>query len=187
MIGGVPPHRKRPMFDRKQTTYKTIFYLITVLVGSGFLIASLTINNPTKLVWNASESLPKGLYSIKDSLPSKGELVLVRLPEWVLFLASQRKYLPRNTPALKRIYGVRGDVVCRFGAVVSINGTTVAIAQTRDYSNRRMPIWRGCKRLSSDELFLLTEHSDSFDGRYFGVVKTGSVIGTARPVWLVSD
>ncbi len=187
MTGGVHLHRKPPMSDRKKTNHKAIFYLTTVLAGSNFLIASLTVNNPTKLVWNASESLPKGLYSITESLPSKGELVLVRLPEWVQFLANQRKYLPRNTPALKRVYGVHGDAVCRFGEVVFINQISVAIAKSRDYTNRKMPIWRGCKRLNSDELFLLTEHSDSFDGRYFGVVKTSSVIGMARPVWLVSD
>ena len=187
MTGGVHPHRKRTMSDRKKTNHKTVFYLTMVIVGSSFLTASLRVNNPTKLVWNASESLPKGLYRITDSLSLKGELVLIRLPEWVQFLADQRKYLPRNTPALKRIYGVRGDVVCRFGTVVFINQISVAIAKSRDYSNRKMPIWRGCKRLSSDELFLLTEHSDSFDGRYFGVVKTSSVIGTARPIWLVSD
>lgn len=185
MIGGVPPHRKPPMFEFP-VMKSAGNYLILLVVGCGFLTASSMNITTLQYVWNASESLPKGLYRITNSLPSKGELVLVRLPEWVQFLADQRKYLPRNTPALKRIYGVRGDVVCRFGEIVFINGTTVVIAKTRDYSNRKMPIWRGCKRLSSDELFLLTEHSDSFDGRYFGVVKTSSVIGMARPIWLVS-
>ncbi|MCP4181810.1 MAG: S26 family signal peptidase [Hyphomicrobiales bacterium] len=162
-------------------------YLILMFVGCGFLIAANMNIAPLQYVWNASESLPKGLYRITDPMPSKGELVLVRLPEWVQFLANQRKYLPRNTPVLKRIYGVHGDVVCRFGETVFINQITVAIAKTRDYSNRKMPIWRDCKRLISGELFLLTEHPDSFDGRYFGVVKSSSVIGTARSVWLVSD
>ncbi|MCP4183017.1 MAG: S26 family signal peptidase, partial [Hyphomicrobiales bacterium] len=30
-------------------------------------------------------------------------------------------------------------------------------------------------------------HPGSFDGRYFGVIKSCSVIGTVMPVWLVSD
>ena len=186
MPGGVPPHRKRQMFEFPMIK-SAGNYLILMVVGCGFLIASNINIVPVRYVWNASESLPRGLYHITDSLPSKGELVLVHLPEWVQFLADQRKYLPRNTPALKRIYGIRGDVVCRFGETVFINRKTVVIAKTRDYSNRKMPVWKGCKRLNSDELFLLTEHSDSFDGRYFGVVKTSSVIGTARPVSLVSD
>ena len=162
-------------------------YLILLVVGCGFLTASSMNVASVRYVWNASESLPKGLYRVTKPSLAKGELVLVQLPEWVQFLASQRKYLPKNTPALKRIYGIRGDVICRFGAVVIINQIAVAIAKTRDYSNSKMPVWRGCKRLSSDELFLLTEHPDSFDGRYFGVVKTSSVIGMAKPVWLVSD
>ncbi len=186
MTGGVLPHRKRPMFEFP-TKKSAGNYLILMVVGCGFLTAANMNIVPLQYVWNASNSLPKGLYGITDSLPSKGELVLVRLPEWVQFLADQRKYLPKNTPALKRIYGVHGDVVCRFGETVFINGTTVAIAKIRDYSNRKIPVWRGCKRLNSDELFLLTEHSDSFDGRYFGVVKTSSVIGMARPVWLVLE
>jgi len=162
-------------------------YLLPMVVGCGFLTASSMSVTPLRYVWNASKSLPKGLYRITESLPSKGELVLVHLPEWVQFLADQRKYLPRNTPALKRIYGIRGDVVCRFGETVFINQKNVAIAKIRDNSNRKMPVWRGCKRLNSSELFLLTEHADSFDGRYFGIVKASSVTGIAKPMWLVSD
>ncbi len=187
MTGGVLPHRKRPMFDRRKTTHKTVFYLTMVLAGNSILTASLIINSPAKLVWNVSESLPRGLYRITNSLPAKGNLVLVRLPNWARFLANQRKYLPRSTPALKRIYGVRGDVVCRFGRVILINHEIVAIAKNRDHSGRKMPLWRGCKVLNEDELFLLTRHPGSFAGRYFGVVKSCSVIGTVMPAWLVSD
>jgi len=186
MTDGVHPHRKRPMFEFSAIK-SAGNYLTLMVVGCGFLTASSMSVAPVKYVWNASESLPRGLYRITKPSFIKGELVLVQLPKWAQFLADQRKYLPGNIPALKRIFGVRGDVVCRSDETILINRTIVAIAKTRDYSNRKMPVWRGCKRLNSDELFLLTEHSNSFDGRYFGAVKTSFVIGTAWPVWLVSD
>jgi len=41
--------------------------------------------------------------------------------------------------------------------------------------------------LKLDELFLLADHPNSFDGQYFGVIKASSVIGIAVPMWLVTN
>jgi len=158
-----------------------------MLIGNGLLVASFFDLGPAKLVWNASGSVTKGLYRITESPSKAGELVFVQLPEWVAFLASQRRYLPKNVPALKRIFGTSGDVVCRFGLNIFVNQNRVAIAESRDGLGRKLPRWSGCTVLKQDELFLLADHPNSFDGRYFGIVKASSVIGMARPMWLVSE
>jgi len=106
--------------------------LAFMLAGSGLLAASFIDLRPVKLVWNASESVAKGFYWVTESTPKTGELVFVRLPEWVAFLASQRRYLPKNVPAIKRILGASGDVVCRFGTQVFVNQNRVATAKIRD-------------------------------------------------------
>jgi len=161
--------------------------VILMLAGSSLLAASFVNFGPPKFVWNASESVTKGLYHVVDLPPKVGELVFVKLPEWAVFLASQRDYLPKNVPAIKRIFGVSGDVVCRVGMNVFLNQNRIAIAKSRDGLGRKLPQWSGCTVLKSDELFLLADHPDSFDGRYFGIVETSSVIGIAKPVWLVSE
>jgi len=163
------------------------FPITLMLFGCGLLATSLVDFGPSKFIWNASESVTKGLYRVAALPPNTSDLVFVQLPEWARFLASQRNYLPRNVPALKRISGVSGDVVCRIGLNIFVNQNRVAIAKPRDGLGRKLPQWSGCRVLKSDELFLLADHPNSFDGRYFGATKTSSVIGIAVPVWLASD
>jgi len=187
MPHGVHPRQKHPMNEGERTHKDARSSVIFVFVGSGLLAASFIDFGPPKFVWNASESVTTGLYHVVDLPPKVGELVFVKLPEWAAFLASQRDYLPKNVPAIKRISGVSGDVVCRFELNIFVNQNRVAVAKFRDGSGRKLPHWSGCTVLKSDELFLLADHPNSFDGRYFGIVKASSVIGITRPVWLVSD
>ena len=49
---------------------------------------------------------------------------------------------------------------------------------------RPLPAWSDCRHIGKGELFLMNPAApDSFDGRYFGVLSTHSVIGRATPVW----
>ncbi|MCR9121035.1 MAG: S26 family signal peptidase [Phyllobacteriaceae bacterium] len=142
---------------------------------------------PTKLIWNASDSLPVGLYWVRNRSAQRGNLVLVRLPKNAGAFAADRRILPADTPALKRVAALKGDRVCRFGQAVSVNGEPVARARWSDGLGRRMPVWSGCRVLTGDEVFLLTDHPRSFDGRYFGVTQSNRVIGAALPLWTFSS
>lgn len=159
---------------------------ILVLMAFGTLLAGASISGalPTKLVWNASPSVPTGLYVIKNTVPSRGDLVLVQLPERARFIADQRHYLPSNIPALKRVSALSGDRVCRFGRSIFVNRVVVATARFTDSQLRYMPHWRGCRTLLDDEVLLLADHPNSFDGRYFGVTKKTDIIGVAHPIWI---
>jgi len=138
---------------------------------------------PTKLIWNASDSLPVGLYWVRNRTVQHGDLVLVALPEGARAFAADRRILPADTPALKRVGALNGDRICRFGQAVSVNGEWVARAQWSDGLGRRMPVWSGCQVLKRGDVFLLADHPKSFDGRYFGVTKMSRIIGVARPLW----
>ena len=158
---------------------------ILVLMAFGTLLVGASISGalPTKLVWNASPSIPTGLYLIKNTEPSRDDLVFVQLPERARFIADQRHYLPSNIPALKRISALSGDRVCRFDRSVFVNRVVVATARLTDNQLRHMPRWFGCRTLLDDEVLLLADHLNSFDGRYFGVTKTTGIIGVAHPIW----
>ncbi len=166
---------------------KTIFYALSTFVGTSLLALSSLDFASTMLVWNASQSVPKGLYKITKARPTKGDLVLARLPNWAAFLANQRGYLPKNTPILKHVSALNGDVVCRISDRIYVNQMLTAIAMKKDQKSRKMPRWNGCKRLKQGEVFLLADHPYSFDGRYFGITKISSIIGTAQPFWLIAD
>ena len=143
-----------------------------------------TIGTPQRLllVWNVTPSTPIGFYIVTQAMPKRGDLVVTRLPPAMEALAVSRAMLSANTPVLKPIAALAGDFVCRFRSTVTINGRFAAMAREADRHGRSLPIWRGCRRLSASQLFILAGHPDSFDSRYYGPVDTHHVRGVAHPL-----
>lgn len=158
-------------------------WIVFTVIGVAFEAISAMQIIPKRLVWNASPSVPTGLYWIADDMPKRGDIVLVELPEPYRTIADQRGYLPKNLPALKRVRALSGDEVCRFGRRISINGKAVSVAQLHDNRGLKLPEWSGCRTLKPDEIFLLTDHPKSYDGRYFGPVDRSAITGIAHPLW----
>ncbi|KRB81496.1 hypothetical protein ASE00_13780 [Sphingomonas sp. Root710] len=160
-----------------------------MLAASTAALAGLllpAIHHPDlRLVWNASASVPLGLYRI-DPAPALrvGDMVAVQpVPALARFMA-ERRYVEVHVPLLKPIAATGGATICRLGLRVTVNGRTAASALTRDRIGRSLPSWSGCQRLKPDELFLIApSHPDSFDSRYFGPVDRGQIIGGATPLW----
>ncbi len=143
------------------------------------IAAKPCINPVPFVIWNASQSVPIGWYLVSKRHPNLREIAVIRPPEWVEIYASARGYLPLQTPLLKPVRAIKGSFVCRFGRYVFIDGNMVARAKYLDTNHRMLPVWKGCRALKSDEIFVLGMHRDSFDSRYFGPVNRTSVLGTA--------
>ena len=94
-----------------------------------------------------------------------------------------RGYIGTDWPIIKRIRALEGDAICREEYVVSVNGEAVATARKLDRSGQDLPRWQGCFTLKSDEVFLLNDHPNSLDGRYFGATDMDDVSGTATLLW----
>ncbi len=156
--------------------------VLALLVVLGMAIEASQIPKPL-LVWNVTASAPMGLYRRVFGTSERGSWVLVRMPKAVADLASQRRYLPRNVPMVKRIAALSGDIVCRAGAIVRINNVVAATALAEDAQRRPLPAWQGCKVLSGDDVFLLNTPPLSFDSRYFGVVPRADLIERIEPLW----
>lgn len=135
------------------------------------------------LVWNASASVPIGLYFIAPPTLDMGDYVLVRPTSSMQVLAEERSYIGAGVPLLKRIAAIAGDRVCRRGRVVWIAGRQALIALASDTKGRQLPVWQGCHQLRDGQVFVLGTHPASFDSRYFGPLHAKHVIGTAVPIW----
>jgi conjugative transfer signal peptidase TraF len=160
------------------------------LLGIGGLAIALLLlpSSPRRpIVWNASPSLPLGLYFVGGlAAVDRGTVVAAHLPPAWAKLADDRGYLPRGVPLLKTIAAVTGDRVCAHADRLDINGRMAARRLARDRAGRALPRWSGCLRLGPSQVLLLAKgHSASFDGRYFGPVPASAVIGRARLVWRV--
>jgi conjugative transfer signal peptidase TraF len=156
--------------------------ILLAIVGTAWVASSGLVELPVRVVYNASDSVPPGWYRIDpDALPRVGDLVLVRLPSKAAELASQRGYLPTETPMLKPVFAAPPQRACAIGSRLLVDNATAVEARAYDGRGRPMPQWRGCRPLVDDELLLLSPtHADSFDSRYFGPVSTHAVLGTAH-------
>jgi conjugative transfer signal peptidase TraF len=158
--------------------------LLTVL-GIAALARPADHTPVARLVYNPSDSVPRGWYRIvpPDSL-HVGSIVLARLPADAAALAAQRGYLPEHIPLLKRIGAMSPQQVCIEKHIVRINGKLVAGIRTADGRGRPLSAWQQCRPLRDGELFLLSATNPaSFDSRYFGPIAVSAVIGSAQPLW----
>ena len=162
---------------------RTATILMTV---AAVALVLLTMDEATPTyIWNASRSVPIGLYQLRPAgRLAVTELVAVRPPEPLATFLDLNGYLPIGVPMLKRVLALPGQTVCRKGLTISIDGIDMGDALSRDSRGRPLPVWQGCHAVGADELFLMNWQSEeSLDGRYFGFVPNSSVIGKALPVW----
>lgn len=138
-----------------------------------------------KLVWNASASVPIGLYLVTPASSHHiGELVLVRPPEALAAFLDKRGYLARGVPLLKRVLALPGQTVCRIGRTITVDGLAMGHALDGDHLGRTLPGWQGCWIVADHEVFLMNWQSEnSFDGRYFGPLPATTIVGRADPLW----
>jgi conjugative transfer signal peptidase TraF len=155
---------------------------VAALVALGCAI-ELACSPKPLLIWNVTASAPLGLYRRTNGPIQRTNWVLIHAPDEARELAAVRHYLPRNVPMVKQIAATSGDMVCRHGNVVSVNGTVKAFALDRDRYGRDLPRWEGCQHLRGDQVFVLTRPPTSFDGRYFGAVPITNLIERIEPVW----
>ena len=140
---------------------------------------------PKLLLWNASASVPVGLYALRPAdNPEIADLVVVVPPAPLAAYLSERGYLAPGVPLLKRVAALPGQTVCRSAMTISVDGALLGHARERDGSSRVLPAWQGCRVLSDAAVFLMNwQAADSFDGRYVGPLPRSSIIARAVPLW----
>jgi conjugative transfer signal peptidase TraF len=159
---------------------------LLLTAGAAALALSTIVARPAKrYVWNASGSVPVGLYRLQ---PTGNlfvmQLVAVQPPEPLATFLADNSYLPRGVPMLKRVLALPGQTVCRDGLTIAVDNIAMGEARERDSRGRPLPVWQGCRVVTDGEVFLMNWQSvDSLDGRYFGLLPTTAIIGRAKPLW----
>jgi len=158
--------------------------IFTTSVATVLLISTIRGASP-HYIWNASNSVPIGLYRLQPvSTLAVTELVAVQPPDLLAAYLDRNGYLPLGVPMLKRVLALPGQTVCRNGLTIAVDGIDVGQAQERDGRGRPLPVWHGCRVIADGDVFVMNwQSTDSLDGRYFGPIPASAVIGTAVPVW----
>jgi len=144
---------------------------------------------PKLILWNASASVPRGLYWLSAAKPLHlGELIAATPPPMLAEFLARRRYLPLGVPLLKHVAALSGQRVCRIHDTITVDGAVVALALDRDRRGRALPTWQGCHTLLSGEVFLLNASvPDSLDGRYFGALPATAITARAHPLWTFKE
>ena len=163
--------------------------LIAAGLTPAMLLAGLAIVAPgPSLLWNRSESEPRGLYVRSAAAPSRGQIIAFPAPSSVLTYDSGRMGYLRHMPILKEVAAMSGDTVCTLDGKLVINGVWRAPVLVHDSDRRPLPRWRACRRLGEGEFFVFSNRiPNSFDSRYYGPVRREAIVGVFRPLMTRAD
>ena len=135
---------------------RQILILIVMVSAVAVLMSTMGPTRMPTLVWNASESVPIGLYHVRPAGKLDiTDLVVALPPEPLATFLATGGYLPRGAPLIKRVLALPGQTVCRSGFTIVVDGIDMGSARTRDHGGRDLPTWQGCRILSKEEVFLM--------------------------------
>ena len=156
----------------------------TTFVAIGLILSTFGKATP-HYIWNASNSVPIGLYHVQPATRlTVSELVAVQPPDLLAAFLDLNGYLPIGVPMLKRVLALPGQTVCRNGLTIAVDGIDAGQAHERDGRDRPLPVWHGCRVIADGDVFVMNwQSADSLDSRYFGPLPASAVIGRAVPVW----
>src|ERR1700722_9238995 len=124
---------------------------ILTTLGAVVLLLSTIGGAPPRYIWNASNSVPTGLYRLQPAEPlAVTELVAVQPPGLLAAFLDLNGYLPAGLPMLKRVVALPGQTVCRTGLTITVDSIEMGQARERDGRNRLLPTWQGCRVLGDD-------------------------------------
>lgn len=152
------------------------------LSGAVAALAALILTGGARqdvVLFNHSPSVPVGFYVRESSVLTRGMFVTVRARDVAPAEAVAHHYNDEGDRFIKRLAAIAGQEVCSDGRVLSIDDVEAAIVQVGAGAPQG---WVGCRTLGSNEILLLGDSANSFDGRYWGPISTDVVEGVWRPL-----
>ena len=177
-----------------------IVIVCAVLAGA----AAVAANQRDLIIYNHSPSVPQGFYLRTDTPIRVGAFVTVRARDVAPAEAHRRGFEAPSDRFIKRVAAAAGARVCSDGQRLVVSGDNIVIVGAADHvvdgdvGDRRAaavrvlhPVgdgrghqhlvgWRGCRVLATNEVLLLGDTADSFDGRYWGPVSVDLIEGVWR-------
>jgi conjugal transfer pilin signal peptidase TrbI len=152
--------------------------IVWALIAAVVLVKGMdTIGNHWSFGFNETESLPFWAFVVDkdDKTPVRGE--------YFQFLVPPNPYYPTNSPFVKHVLGVPGDVVTVKGREFFINGQSVGVAKTHSKTGLVAEM-ASPGVIPAGHYFMSAPNKDSLDSRYavIGLIDAKRIVGKAKPV-----
>ena len=154
---------------------------VWILAAVTAIAAATMPHAPDLVLYNHSPSIPVGLYARMKPQRNLdiGTIVTVRARDVAPQIAADRHFDRPSNRFIKHVAARAGDRVCAKDDAVTINDGSPIF---RSRMSQHYPVWNGCRNLRRDEILLLGDRADSFDGRYWGPVPAHLIEGVWRPL-----
>lgn len=135
-----------------------------------------------RLLYNHTPSVPVGLYVRTDAPVARDAFVTVRAADVAPEAARARDFEGERDRFIKRVAAMAGDRVCAEGQTLTINDGAPIARRSHDSAGAALQRWTGCRTLMEDEVLLMGDAEQSFDGRYWGPIDRNLIEGVWRPL-----
>lgn len=168
----------------KLSAFRGLFFALFV---TGLFAIGATYYARPVIIYNATDSLPHGLYLVVQKPDyERGDLVVFPVPESVKAMVRQRRWLPDGAFLIKPIAGTNGDLLSTKTGRCFVNGVDFGPVEKVDRTDQPLPVFSINRRLENEEIAVVNPIPHSFDSRYFGPIKERQIIGEAVPIWTQS-
>ena len=164
---------------------------ISVALAVPALLAGIEIAGSAGLIINDTPSMAEGVYWKLHRAPAIGEIVALCPPDREPFRTAKRRgYMTTGpcpggyVPLIKRYRATAGDRVHIGADGVAVNGVRLPSSAPKpaDGLGRPLPQVRLDRALGANEVLVMTDYPDSFDGRYTGPLDRSVFQSAMRPV-----
>lgn len=176
--------------QQKRQKHKTAKLLKLLFISSlsvyGFTLLPSVLN-----LWiNVSSSIPYGVYKRVDKYPQKDDYILFCLEDELAKLSVERRYTTtgncsfQSAPIGKRVVAAQGDLVKISKKGIEVNGKLLSKTRpsTYDLLERKMPEYSIHRYLDNAEFVVASTKENSYDSRYFGIVRGEQVKGVIETI-----
>lgn len=172
---------------KQLTIWTTLFMLSILALGTLLVVLGFRVNT--------TDSIPIGIYRMTADKNLKNSYVIFCPDNRPVFQqALNRGYINRGLcPAgygylMKKVVATTGDKLTVNNNGVFVNNRLISYSKPKlkDAFSRSLTQWQAQNyQLNDDEIMTMTDQSPwSFDGRYYGPIKSGQVKGMLTPVWV---
>jgi signal peptidase I len=139
------------------------------------------------IIVNSTPSIDIGFYLLSHGNidPVKGDYVAFIPESKEAKYAYNMGWLRPNSPYLKRVSAVANDVVCVNEKGVFVNDIKLGAITIKDRNNIVLPrAINGCVIVSNNHFLPLGDGvRNSYDGRYYGLVRVEAITGKISKLW----
>lgn len=176
---------------------------ITKLISKWAAIFAFALMLIMALAWliglrfNKTNSIPYGIYKTVNKKVVRNSFVRFCPPDTEAFrIGRERNYIPVGfcphgyMELMKEVIGIPGDTYQFTEQGLILNG--ILIPNTKpikeDISHRPMPLNKAKGFLENDEYILMgLEIPNSYDARYYGVIRKENITGSLEPLLIMKD